>query len=80
MKISFCVIATILLGCVCEGRAADQVPWQQEFYPANGKGRVVVVITGDSGPPSYVYYAKDLAAQGYYAIHTALHPARGYSL
>jgi hypothetical protein len=59
MKISFCVIATILLGCVREACAADQVPWQQEFYPANGKGRVVVVITGDSvvkarhcyGPP-----------------------------
>jgi dienelactone hydrolase len=68
MKISFCVIATILLGCVSEGFAADQVPWQQEFYPANGKGRVVVVITGDSGPPSYVYYAKDLATQGYYAV------------
>ena len=25
MKISFCVIATILLGCVSEGWAADQV-------------------------------------------------------
>jgi dienelactone hydrolase len=70
MKISFFVIATILLGCARGTWAADQAPWQQEFYPPNGKGRVVVVITGTTGPASYSYYAKDLSGQGYYAVLT----------
>jgi len=68
MKISFCIIATILLGCVRGTWAADQAPWQQEFYPANGKGRVVVVVSGATGPANYSYYAKDVSGQGYYAV------------
>jgi dienelactone hydrolase len=68
MKVSLCVIATILLGRLSETCVADPAHWQQEFYPANGKGRVVVVVTGQTGPPNYAYYAKDIAAQGYYAV------------
>jgi dienelactone hydrolase len=64
----FCFIAAILLGCLRESGAAEQPPWQQEFYPSNGKGRVIVVVTGHTGPPNYTYYAKDIAAQGYYAV------------
>jgi dienelactone hydrolase len=67
MKVRFCFIAAILLGCISESDA-EQPPWQQEFYPANGKGRVVVVVTGHTGPRNYAYYAKDIAAQGYYAV------------
>lgn len=68
MKTSFYVIATILLVCVREACGSDQAPWQQEFYPAAGKGQTVVVITGVTGEGSYSYYAKDLAEQGYYAV------------
>jgi dipeptidyl aminopeptidase/acylaminoacyl peptidase len=68
MKVSICVIATILLRCIVETCAADQLPWQQEFVPPNGKGRVVVVVSGRSGPGNYAYYAKDVAAQGYYTV------------
>jgi dienelactone hydrolase len=68
MKVRFCFVAAILLGCLSQIDAAEQPPWQQEFYPANGKGRVVVVVTGHTGPRSYAYYAKDIAAQGYYAV------------
>jgi dienelactone hydrolase len=68
MKVSFCLIAILLSGCISESYAADQLPWQQEFYPPNGKGQVIVVISGHSGPGSYAYYAKDIAAQGYYAV------------
>jgi len=68
MKASFWVIATILFGCISETYAADSPPWQQEFYPPNGKGRVVIVVTGHTGPRSYAYYAKDIAEQGYYAV------------
>ena len=68
MKITFYVITTILIVCFREACGSDQMPWQQEFNPANGKGRPVVVITGITGEGSYSYYAKDLAAQGYYAV------------
>jgi dienelactone hydrolase len=68
MKARFCFIAAILLGCLSESDAAGQLPWQQEFYPANGKGRVVVVVSGHTGPGNYAYYAKEIAAQGYYAV------------
>jgi pimeloyl-ACP methyl ester carboxylesterase len=68
MKFSCWFIATILLVGISQAYAADELPSQQEFYPANGKGRVVVVVTGQTGPLSYAYYAKDIAAQGYYAV------------
>jgi dienelactone hydrolase len=68
MKVRYCFIAAILLGCLSQSDAAEQPPWQQEFYPANEKGRVVVVVTGHTGPRYYAYYAKDIAAQGYYAV------------
>jgi dienelactone hydrolase len=68
MKVRFCFIAAIFFGCLIQSDAAEQPPWQQEFYPTNGKGRVVVVVTGHTGPPNYAYYAKDIAAQGYYAV------------
>lgn len=68
MKVSLLFIAAILFVCRSKSGAAEQSPWQQEFYPANGKGRVVVVVTGHTGPRNYAYYAKDIAAQGYYAV------------
>ena len=68
MKFSFCVITIFLLGCISETFAADQLPSQKEFYPPGGKGRVIVVISGHLGPGEVAYYAKDIAAQGYYAV------------
>jgi dienelactone hydrolase len=68
MEVSFCAVAILLLGCLSEIYAADQQPWQKEFYPPSGRGRVVVVISGHLGPGAIAYYAKDIAAQGYYAV------------
>jgi dienelactone hydrolase len=52
------------------GRAyADApLPSQKEYEPPKGKGRVVVVVSGHSGPGNYAYVAKDFAEQGYYAV------------
>jgi dienelactone hydrolase len=52
------------------GRAyADApLPPQQEYEPPMGKGRVVVVVSGQTGPGNYAYVAKDFAEQGYYAV------------
>jgi dienelactone hydrolase len=52
------------------GRAyADApLPSQKEYEPPKGKGRVVVVVSGHSGPGNYAYVAEDFAEQGYYAV------------
>jgi dienelactone hydrolase len=52
------------------GRAyADApLPSQKEYEPPKGKGRVVVVVSGQTGPGNYAYVAKDFAEQGYYAV------------
>jgi dienelactone hydrolase len=56
--------------CVCLGRAYadDSPPSQKEYEPPNGKGRAVVVISGQTGPGNYEHYAKDLAEKGYYVV------------
>ena len=38
---------------------------QQEFPPPSGKGRLVVVASGLSGPSHYTTVSKDIAAMGY---------------
>jgi acetyl esterase/lipase len=38
---------------------------QQEFPPPQGKGRLVVVASGLSGPEHYTTVSKDIAAMGY---------------
>jgi Mrp family chromosome partitioning ATPase len=38
---------------------------QQEFPPPQGKGRVVVVSSGMSGPAHYTQVASEIAALGY---------------
>jgi pimeloyl-ACP methyl ester carboxylesterase len=68
MRVVSRVIAILLFVFVNRVHSAEHLPGQKEFDPPNGKGRVVVVISGQSGPGSYAYYAKDLAGQGYYTI------------
>jgi dienelactone hydrolase len=48
--------------------ASTAVFAQQEFPPPQGKGRVVVVASGLSGPPHYAKVARDIAALGYDAV------------
>jgi dienelactone hydrolase len=68
MSINFRVIAIMLfvfLGWAC---AVVPLPSQKEYEPAKGKGRVVVVVTGHTGPGNYANVAEDFAEQGYYAV------------
>lgn len=64
-----CRISVIIL-FICVGRvcAEERLPSQKEFEPPNGQGRVVIVISGQSGPGSYAYYAKDIAGRGYHTV------------
>ena len=67
MRINLRIVAIMLF--VFLGQAyADTLPSQKEFIPPKGKGRVVVVISGATGPGNYAYLAQDFADQGYYAV------------
>jgi dienelactone hydrolase len=48
--------------------AAPAAMAQQEFAPPQGKGRVVVVVSGLSGSEHYTPAARDIAALGYDAV------------
>jgi len=70
-----CAMKIRTLLCVafaCWGSAsavvAQPVPAQSEFEPASGKGRLVVVVSGQTGPHNYTSVARNLAAHGYYAV------------
>lgn len=68
MKLACRVLAILLFAVLSRAYAEDALPSQREFEPPSGKGRVVVVISGQTGPDNYAYYAKDLGEKGYYAI------------
>jgi dienelactone hydrolase len=63
-----CRVAIMLFVFLGRAYAESSLPSQQEYEPPNGKGRVVVVISGQTGPGNYAYVAKDFAEQGYYAV------------
>jgi len=44
---------------------------QTAYAPDNRPGPVVIVISGQTGPDSYQFYAADLARLGYYAVLVA---------
>ena len=68
MRLACQIVAISLLVFLSRAYAEDALPSQKAFEPPNGKGRVVVVISGQTGPDNYAYYAKDLAEKGYYAV------------
>lgn len=68
MRVVGRVIVIMLFVCFGRAYAEGSLPSQQEYVPKNGKGHVVVVVSGQTGPGNYAYYAKDIADQGYYAV------------
>ena len=68
MRINCRVIAIMLFVFLGRAYADAPLPSQKEYEPPKGKGRVVVVVSGRSGPGNYAYVAEDLAEQGYYAV------------
>jgi dienelactone hydrolase len=66
MNLSFRFVpALAAAGLVIAAAAAHA---QQEFAPPAGKGRVVVVASGLSGPAHYSTVAREIAALGYDAV------------
>ena len=68
MRTNCCVIAIMLFVFLGQAYADAPLPSQKEYEPPKGNGRVVVVVSGQTGPGNYTYYAKDLAEKGYYAV------------
>jgi pimeloyl-ACP methyl ester carboxylesterase len=66
MKAACRVIVIMLVLCMSRAYGQSDLPKQKEYEPPNGKGRVVIVLSGQSGPASYIPFAKELAKQGYY--------------
>ena len=49
-------------------RADDAVPPQKEYVPKAGTGRVVVVVSGQTGASNYTSISQDFADAGYYTV------------
>ena len=59
----------LLLACIAFGaRADDAGPPQKEYLPKAGTGRVVVVISGQTGASNYTSISQDFADAGYYTV------------
>ena len=62
------IIPLVLFFCLSLACARELLASQSEYEPPSGRGRVVVVVSGQTGPGSYRDIAKDLAGQGYYVV------------
>lgn len=51
-----------------QASAQDAGPKQQDFAPASGRGRVVVVISGSTGMPNYTATAQQFADSGFHVV------------
>jgi dienelactone hydrolase len=59
----------LLLACIAlVARADDAAPPQREYLPKSGTGRVVVVISGQTGASNYTSISQDFADAGYYTV------------
>ena len=58
------VVAALAALSLC-GNAQDASPLQREFAPKSGSGRVVVVISGQSGAAAYAATAQQIADAGF---------------
>jgi dienelactone hydrolase len=61
-------IAILLFANTSMVYAETPLPEQKEYVPESGKGRVVIVVSGKSGPPKYQAFSKRMAEKGYYAV------------
>jgi dienelactone hydrolase len=58
-----------LLACLAlVAHADDAGPPQKEFVPKAGSGRVVVVVSGQTGASNYTSISQDFADAGYYTV------------
>lgn len=68
MKTAYRVIVIMFVLCISRVYGQSALPSQKEYEPSNGKGRVVIVLSGQTGVDNYRTFARELAKQGYYAV------------
>ena len=59
------VLAAVLAAFAFQAHAQDTALTQQEFVPKSGSGRVVVMVSGQTGPGGYMQSAQELADAGF---------------
>jgi len=59
------VLAAVLAVFAFQAHAQDTALTQQEFVPKSGSGRVVVMVSGQTGPGGYMQSAQELADAGF---------------
>jgi len=60
--------SAVAIGMLAAFTAGPGAHAQQEFPPPQGKGRVVVVVSGMSGPAHYATVTREIAQLGYDAV------------
>jgi len=68
MSASFARFAVFVIGAMLGLSLAATASAQQEFPPPSGKGRVVVVFSGATGPSHYAAVTGEIAKLGYDAV------------
>ena len=58
-------LAAALVASACHAGAQDPTPVQKEFAPKGGSGRVVILVSGQSGPAAYAAAAQQIADAGF---------------
>jgi len=62
-------ILAALMACLSLGvQADDAAPPQKDYLPKAGTGRVVVVISGQTGASNYTSISQDFSDAGYYTV------------
>ena len=61
-------LVSALLALAVLAAHADDGPAQKEYVPKGGAGRVVVVISGQTGASNYTSISRDFADAGYYTV------------
>ena len=68
MRILLRLVSALLTCLALAAHADDSVPAQKEYLPKSGTGRVVVVISGQTGASNYTSISQDFADAGYYTV------------
>ena len=61
-------LAALLACTALLAHADDAPPAQREYLPRTGTGRVVIVISGQTGASNYTSISQDFADAGYYTV------------
>jgi dienelactone hydrolase len=68
MRVALRPVWAVLWIAICVSASGLVAHAQQEFPPPQGKGRVVVVVSGKSGPAHYETVTREIAKFGYDAV------------